>query len=293
MDEKEQEKKSNSPLIFMTGATSGLGLVAACELAAEGATLIATARNPNRGDRLIQTYQKKYPQGKGTIEIVICDLASFDSIISACNQVKEKFSHLDILINNAGLWNFSYRETDNHIEETLQVNAIAPLLLNHLLLELLQKADAPKSIFTASGLHQGEINFGNLEYKRGFSGFLAYRQSKLAVILMTRWLSRHLEKAGVGVYCLHPGLVSTDLGRKSGWFAHLFFKVFGISAKKGARTLIFLAKTEKDKLVSGEYYFKKRVRKITAQSYDLEVAQKLADRFKDYLKGYLDSGSLL
>ena len=110
--------------IFITGATSGIGLVAASELASNGNKVLATARNMDSGDKLLAHYRNNYPKGKGTIKIILCDLSSFESIVKACDQVRLENKCIDVLINNAGVWNFSYRESQNNIEETLQVNVL-------------------------------------------------------------------------------------------------------------------------------------------------------------------------
>ena len=280
-------------IIFITGATSGIGLITACELASNGNKVLATAKNIERGNELLAYYKNNYPKGKGTIKIIHCDLSSFESIVKACNQVRIENNYIDVLINNAGIWNFSYRESQNNIEETLHVNVLAPLLINYLLLDVLSKSNQAKSIFAASALHQGNIDFSNLENIVHFSGINAYRQSKLEVILLCRLLAKKLASINVGVYCEHPGLVSTKLGRDANWFSNLFFRVFGLSANKGARTLIYLAEETKNNLVNGEYYYKKEVKKITKQSYDLNVAQKLLDKLEVYLKDYISDPSVI
>jgi NAD(P)-dependent dehydrogenase (short-subunit alcohol dehydrogenase family) len=279
--------------IFITGATSGIGLVAACELAAQGNKVMALARSVDKGNVLLDRFKSKYPQGKGSIEIVLGDLSSFESVVKACDVVKSKIDCLDVIINNAGIWNFSYKESSNKIEEIFHVNVLAPLLINDLLLELLLKSKEAKSIFAASALHQGEVDFSNLEFKKKFSGFRAYRQSKLEVILLTRLLAKKLENFNVGVYCEHPGLVNTKLGRDANWFSNLFFRLFGMSPEKGAETIIFLAQEDKRNLISGEYYAKKKVKKITEQSYDMKVAAELLLAIKSYLLRYVNTSSVI
>jgi len=279
--------------IFITGATSGIGLIVACKLASEGNRVIATARNKERGNELLVHFKNCYPHGNGSLEIILCDLTSFESIVAACNQLKRELPSLDVLINNAGLWNFSYKESQNKIEETLQVNVLAPLLINHLLLDLLLKSKEAKSIFAASALHQGNVDFTNLEFKYKFNGFRAYRQSKLEIILLTRILAKKLEKSGIAVYSEHPGFVSTKLGRDANWFSKTFFRIFGMSPENGAKTLVYLVDKDKSQLVSGEYYAKREVKKITPQSYDMVVADKLLNRLSGYLKNYIGSSSLI
>ena len=277
--------------IVITGATSGIGLVTAGKLASNGNNVLATARNIERGNALLSYYKNSYPNGKGTIKIIVCDLSSFESIVRACHQISVENRCVDVLINNAGIWNFSYRESQNYIEETLQVNVLAPLLINYLLLDVLSKSNQAKSIFTASALHQGNVDLNSLESRGHFSGINAYRQSKLEIILLCRLLAKKLASSGVGVYCQHPGLVSTKLGRDANWFSNLFFRVFGLPPEKGARTLIYLTEEDKNKLVTGEYYCKKKVKKITKQSYDMGVAQELLDSLQVYLKKYISDPS--
>jgi NAD(P)-dependent dehydrogenase (short-subunit alcohol dehydrogenase family) len=276
-------------IIFITGATSGIGFEAALALAADGNHIIATARSIEKGNILINAYKERHGGAQGTIEIVICDLTSFESIVAACKEVRSKHKVIDTVINNAGVWNFSYRTTKNNIEEILQVNVLAPLLINDLLFEPLSKSDDARTIFAASGLHQGNVNLDDLEFKNKFSGFKAYRQSKLEVILLCRLLAKKWAKYNIGVYCEHPGFVSTGLGRDAGWFANTFFKLFGIAPAKGAETLIYLARQDKSSLVSGEYYYLKAVKKITPQSYDMETAEKLLAKLKPYLFAYANS----
>ena len=199
--------------IFITGATSGICLVADSELASNDNKVLATARNVERGNELIAYYRNNYPKGKGKIKIILSDLFSFESIVKACNQVKIENNCIDVLIDNVGVWNFSYRESQYNIEETLHVDVLAPLLINYLLLDILSKSNQAKSIFAASALHQGDIDFSNLENKVHFSGINAYRQSKLEVILLCRLLAKKLASINVAMYCEHPGLVSTKLGR--------------------------------------------------------------------------------
>jgi NAD(P)-dependent dehydrogenase (short-subunit alcohol dehydrogenase family) len=218
---------------------------------------------------------------------VQCDLSDFASIRSACEEVKSRIAKLDVVINNAGIWNFSYRESKNGIEEILHVNVLAPLLITHLLVDLLEASSEAKVIFASSGLHQGEVQFSDLEFKSDFSGFKSYRQSKLMIILITRLLANRLASRGIGVYCEHPGLVSTKLSRDAGWFSAAFFKLMGTRPEKGAETLVFIAQERKDALVSGEYYHNKVVTKTTPQSDDLVVAEKVLGVSQGYLKDFL------
>ncbi len=108
-----------------------------------------------------------------------------------------------------------------------------------------------------------------------------------------RLLAQKLDEKNIGVYTQHPGLVNTNLSRSAGWLSKLIFNRMGTTPEKGAETLIYLAETPSDELVSGEYYTKKHVQKITNESYDLEMADKLLDLIKGYLKKYVTETSLI
>ena len=284
----------NMKYIFITGATSGLGKAAALQLAAEGAVVIAASRNPDKGRDLLVAYRDLHPKGKGRIELVECNLASFASVSMACEEIAESYDHLDMIINNAGIMNFEYKETHDGIEETWQINLLAPMLISHLLVSKFKKALEPKLIFTTSGLHQGVIDFEDPEFKnKKFSSYKSYRQSKLGVILMTRLLAQQLSDEEIGVYTQHPGMVNTDLGRSAGAISKLMFNWMGSPPDQGAETLLYLATTSNEDLVSGEYYTKSHVAKITNESYDMDMTEKLFELIKKYLKKYITEKSLI
>lgn len=282
----------NSKYVLITGATSGIGKAAALQLAADGAVVIATSRNKRKSADLLDDYRNGFPNGKGRIELVDCDLNSFDSITMACEEIAESYHHLDVIVNNAGLMNFEFKESKNGIEETLQVNLLAPMLISHLLIPCLNGVLEPKIIFTTSGLHQGVIDLEDLEWRnKKYVGFKCYRQSKLGVILMTRLLAQKLDEKEIAVFTQHPGLVNTELSRSAGALSKMIFNWMGTTPEKGAETLLYLVNTPNDELVSGEYYTKNHVARITKESYDLEMAEKLLDLIKDYLKKYITETS--
>lgn len=276
----------NGKTVLFTGATSGLGKVAAIAIAEAGANVIAFYRSKEAGLILQQSLSS---QAKGSIDLVECDLTSLKSVQNACNLVKDKYPKLDIIVNNAGTWNFSFQETVDGIENTLQVNLLAPKLIIDCLLDHLKKSHSPKVINTASGLHQGTINFDNLEFRRNFSGFKAYRQSKLGIILLTRLYHKLHGDQGVHFYAQHPGLVDTGLVRKGGGVSKLFFKIFGKTPEKGAETLINLLTESPASLVGGEYYKNRKVSKTdTRESYSMDLAEKLNEVCNSYLIKILD-----
>lgn len=272
--------------IFMTGATSGLGKAAACNLANKGYKLVATARNKARGQQLIDFFNENYPERKGSIEIIECDLSSFESIINAVKAFKNKHSNLDILINNAAVWNFNFKKSKNQIEETFHVNVLAPILLINLFGELLNQSTNARIINTASSLHNGIIDFNDIEQKQNFNGFNTYRQSKLSIILLTRLLANEYKKTNISLYSLHPGVVSTNIARQGNAFFQFGIKLIGATPEKGAQTIVYLSTAPKENLSSGEYYSKKKISRSKPKSNDLELATQLLKVIDHYLNNY-------
>jgi NAD(P)-dependent dehydrogenase (short-subunit alcohol dehydrogenase family) len=210
-------------------------------------------------------------------------LSSLRSTKSACVEYKNKFKTLDVLINNAGIWNFKHKTNQEGIEETFAVNFLAPYLMTTELLDILNPQEG-RIIFTASALHQGKINFEDIEFKNVYSGVKAYRQSKLAIILLAHFLAKKLSGTGITVNCNHPGLVSTGLGREAGLFSNLLFKLLGKSPQKGADTLLYLATSDEVSKTTGEYFMDRKTTKTTSESYNLDTAARLYELAADYVK---------
>lgn len=258
---------------LITGATTGFGRFVAAHLARQRYTIVVLGRSKQKLDAL-QLFLKK-ENSEVEFHPVICDLASFDSIKSACQEVKATHLSIDILILNAGIWNFKERLSINGLEETFQVNLLAPILIFQELFEKIPKSSESKIIFTSSALHLGKINFPDLEKPQRFSGFHAYRQSKLGILLITRLLSVLPEFKPMSFFAVHPGVISTELARDGNFMAQWFFKTFGQSETNGAKTHNFLIDEPAANLQSGAYYTRCKIKKTTKYSYDMKVAQKL------------------
>ena len=272
----------NSKIVLITGATSGIGKETTRGLAQLGATIIIAARDKTKAKQtkseLIKSTNNK------NIDFIPCDLASFKSIRKCAQEFKTRYNRLDVLINNAGIWDFRRRETADGIENIFQTNYLAPFLLTNLLLDTL-KASAPSRIINVvSGLQSGTIHFDDLEFKNKFSGMKAYSHSKLALILFTRLLAKKLEGTGVTVNCVQPGMTRTELGRDAPGFQRVFFKLFGKDPKKGAETSIYLASSKDVENITGEYFEKKKIQRSSEESYDMDVAERLWDVSVKYVQ---------
>jgi NAD(P)-dependent dehydrogenase (short-subunit alcohol dehydrogenase family) len=277
-----EENTLKNKNVLITGATSGIGKETALGLASLGATIVFTTRDNLKGEKtrndLIAATNNE------NIHMLKCDLASFESIMNCCKEFESKYDKLHVLINNAGVWDFKRRESKDEIENIFATNYLAPFLMTNLLIDVLKKSKPSRIINVTSGMHYGTINFDDIEFKQKFSGVKAYRQSKLGLILFTRLLAKKLEGTGVTVNCVQPGMTKTELGRDAGGFSRMIFKLMGKDPKIGAETSIFLASSPDVENITGEYFVKKKIKRSSKGSYDIDLAKKLWDVSKKYVK---------
>ena len=268
-------------IAIITGSTSGIGEETAKALAREGMRLVLPVRNMAKGEALREEIHQL--TGDGRVDLHECDLSSMDSIRAFAREFNDKYDRLDVLINNAGIWEMKRNETPDGIEKTFAINHLAPFLMTNLLLDKL-KASAPSRIITVSSMaHKAaRIHFDDLEGKRNWSWMGSYAQSKLANVFFTRHLSRKLEGTGVVANCLHPGVVATHLFDKMPKFMHAPMKLVMISPKEGAKTSIYLATAPEAQHFSGKYLAKKEIRKTSSYTHNKEVAEKLWKVSKQY-----------
>jgi len=252
------EETMKRKIVFITGATSGIGKETARGLAQLGATVVFTTRDVQRGE---QTKQELVQSTKNNnIDVLFCDLSSFTSIRNCCMEFQKRYTTVHVLINNAGIVEYHRRESKDGIENMFAVNYLAPFLMTNLFLDMIKKSAPARIINLTSGLHSGTIHFDDLEFHHGFSGMKVYGHSKLAIILFTRLLAEHLKGTGVTVNCVNPGMSATNLSRDAGWFSAKFFKLIAKEASKGAQTPIYLASSLEVETISGEYFEKKVVK---------------------------------
>jgi NAD(P)-dependent dehydrogenase (short-subunit alcohol dehydrogenase family) len=239
--------------------------------------VIVVGRDRSRSEAVVAEIKQK--SNNDAVDLMLADLSSQASIRRLAEDLKDRYQQLHVLINNAGVFISKRTVTVDGIETTFAVNHLAPFLLTNLLLDVL-KASAPARIInvSSSGERLGILNFDDLQGEGRYSGFRAYNQSKLAIILFTYELARKLEGTGVTVNCVHPGVVVTNLGRgSSGSFGLLLrlMRPFFSSPEKGAETSIYLASSPEVEGVSGKYFAKKAEAKSSERSYDAATARRL------------------
>jgi retinol dehydrogenase-13 len=203
--------------VIITGANSGIGLETAVDLAKRNARVILACRSVERGETAAVEVRKR--SGNDNAVFVQLDLASLDSVRKFAAKILEEEPRIDILINNAGVISGSYKETPDGFESTFAVNHLGHFLLTNLLLDRIKEAPSARIVNVGAKLfkHVKKFDFDNINSKdpSRFKGMLnaAYVQSKLANVLFTLGLDRHLKGTNVTVNVLHPGVIRTELLR--------------------------------------------------------------------------------
>jgi len=194
---------------IVTGANSGIGLVAARELARHGAAVVLACRNQAKGEAALAEVRAAAPEGDVTLATLdLADLASVRAFAAA------QTAPLDLLVNNAGLMAPPRRTTKDGFELQLGTNHLGHFALTGLLLDRLRAGDAPRVVTLSSGAHRmGKIAFDNLQGERRYFRWNAYGQSKLANLLFMRELDRRARAAGLPLTSVaaHPGYSATNL----------------------------------------------------------------------------------
>lgn len=269
--------------ILVTGANSGIGLETAVALARGGARVLATARDPERGEAAAQRIRAR--SGSSQVELVPLDLGSRASVDASARHVADRTDVLDVLVNNAGAVLGSRQETVDGFEATIGVNHLGPFLLTHRLAPLLAAAPGGRVVTVASLAHRrARLDLDDLMFeRRPYQSMVVYATSKLANILFARELARQLAPTGVTSNSLHPGTVRSGFGRDGDghWLLGLGVRVAAplfVDAERGASTSVHLAASPDVAGVTGQYFSRRRVVAPSAAARDDQLAQELWHR---------------
>ena len=268
-----------SKICLITGGTNGIGKSTALGLARMGGTVVIVGRNAQKTSQVVE--EIRTASGNNKVDSLLADLSSQQEVRHLANEFKSRYSHLHVLVNNAGGFFMKRQISADGIEMTFALNHLAPFLLTHLLLDTIKASAPARVINVASAAHtSGKIEFDNLQGERTYTP-KAYDNSKLANILFTIELARRLKGTGVTVNALHPGFAATGFAKNNGKvFAALvsiFAPLVARSPAKGAQTSVYLASSPGVEGVTGKYFFDSHVVPAAPQATDMAVARKLWD----------------
>ncbi|KAJ8344068.1 hypothetical protein SKAU_G00313970 [Synaphobranchus kaupii] len=269
--------------VMITGANTGIGKETAVDLASRGARVILACRDKTRASEAADDIRQR--SGNGNVVVKIVDLASLQSVRDLAKDVQETEERLDILINNAGIMMCPKWQTEDGFEMQFGVNHLGHFLLTNCLLDVLKKSTPSRIVNVSSLAHEkGKIYFDDINQDKDYNPTYSYRQSKLANVLFSRELASRLQGTGVTVYCLHPGVIRTELGRHFWPELPLWKRLIGVpllqllkSPWQGAQTSIYCAVDESLEGTSGLYYSDCTQKEAASQGRDDAAAKRLWD----------------
>jgi len=267
-------------VVVVTGATSGIGEVAADRLAQKGARIVFVARDHERGEAARKHFRAI--AGHTDHSVHYADLTSVADQKRVAKEIADAEPQIDVLINNAGAM-FAHREvTDEGLEKTFALNHMSYFTITNILLDRLKATPGARIVSTASDAHRaGRLDLDDLEWaNHRYVGLGVYGTSKLCNILFTRELAKRLAGTGVTANCLHPGFVGTRFGHNTTGFMAWAMKIaqnFALTPEQGAETIIYLASSEDVEGKTGGYYEKKKLVQPSRAAQNDETARKLWD----------------
>ncbi len=262
----------------VTGASSGIGLVVARELARSGWRVIAHGRDPARAEAALADIRRAAPQAH--VDMVLADLSVMANVSRFADDIAAQTERIDLLVNNAGFMPAQRVETVDRFEQCFAANHLAPFLLTNRLLPLIKAAGPGAQIInTASVAHKfiKDMKWDDLQQTLKFSANDAYTQSKLANILHARELARRIKPDGIRINAVHPGLVQTNFDSHGNVIVKLMYllsRPFSLTPEKGADTILWLAQGGAPE-ATGEYFAKRKLGDLTPAAQSDEGAARL------------------
>lgn len=255
-------------VVVITGATSGLGLAAARQMAANGASLVLVGRDPAKTDRVREEIAAA--SGNDRVESVVADLSELDAVEAAARAIAAAHDRVDVLVHNAGALDAERHETSAGIERTVAAQVVGPFLLTARLLDRLGRGDGtgaePSRVLTMSsgGMYSAALDVDHLEMDEAhYRGTEQYARAKRAQVTLNELWAERLADRDVVCHAVHPGWADTPGVERS---LPRFRTIVGPllrSPDQGADTLVWLAADPGEPLAtSGRFWLDRRPRPI-------------------------------
>ncbi|MDE3154201.1 MAG: SDR family NAD(P)-dependent oxidoreductase [Acidobacteriota bacterium] len=271
----------NTSVSVVTGATSGIGLEAACGLARAGTTVVVVSRTRERGEAAC----RRIAAAGGTGLLEIADLSSLAQVRALADRLGRRFEAIHLLVNDAGLYCHDLERSADGFELTMAVNHLAPFVLTNRLLPAL-RAGRARVVNVASDAHRAarlrrapldQILRGEAPDFR-FRGVVAYCDSKLANILFTTELHRREQAHGLTALAVHPGAVATRLWNRNQDLLSRIVRLAKPFMLSSARSGAIIARLATDTALAGSggaYFHKARPVTPSTDAQDAALAEEL------------------
>ena len=268
LDEYDQ----TGQVVVVTGATSGLGLAASRQMAANGATVVLVGRDAAKTDRVRDEVADA--TGNDRLESVIADLSELDAVEAAAAAISERHDQVDVLIHNAGALDAERHDNSAGIERTVAAQVVGPFLLTARLLDRLgggtkeagDKGAAPARVLTRStgGMDSAALDVDHLQRDAAhYKGTEQYARAKRAQVTLNELWAERLADRNVVCHAVHPGWADTPGVERS---LPRFRTIVGPllrSPEQGADTLVWLAADPGQPLATtGRFWLDRRPRPI-------------------------------
>jgi retinol dehydrogenase 13 len=244
-------------ICVITGTTSGVGYQAAKRLAQGGAHLVMVCRNEDKA-RVIQ--RELISEYDVQVDVVIADFQNLAEVQQAALTIREQYPEIQVLINNAGVFNRRRRLTPDGNEMTFGVIHLASFLLTRLLVTPLQQGAPSRVLFISSEAHRfGGLNINDINWdKRPYIGLFAYGAAKIAQIHTAKVFAEHFKTSRVTFNIMHPGEVRTNIGMNNGFFYRLYSRFilrwFLKDPAQSGEAIYFLAADPSLEGVTGQFF---------------------------------------
>ena len=244
----------------ITGATSGIGLRVARELALAGARLRFIARNPRKAEDLKR--QLLDLSDDADVHYYLADLSEVANVRRVAREILEAEPEIHLLINNAVVLPATRMVTPEGLEMAHATNLVAPFVLTNSLIPRLIESQPARIINVISGgMYAQGLALDDLNYATGtYRGSIAYARAKRGLMVLTKMWAEDLADRGVVVHATHPGWVDTP-----GVATQIptFHRVMGPwlrNPEQGADTILWLATADQPGTVTGKLWHDRAVR---------------------------------
>ena len=256
-------------IVAVTGANAGLGKAIALALAKQGARVLMLCRDKTRGAAARTEIQAA--TGNKNIELILMDLASLQSVRAAAAEIRQKYEHLDALVNNAGVFKNTRVLSADGLEMMFATNHLGPFLLTNLLLDTLKGG----RIINVTAPSTTKLNFEDLQAEKNFGSLSAFGASKMCNLLFTYELSRRIDHHITTVNALHPGLVKSDLMHEAFFLIRFITNLMSVSPDKAAEDALYVISSPEVEGVSGKFFKGRKTIESSAYSHDPAVQRLL------------------